>query len=146
MTLRVRAARRDDAARIAALLAEGMPEAWTAEQVETALELPAAWGLVLEEDEVLAGALLALEAAREAEILQVAVAAARRRHGHGLRLLDEALGLMRERGTRWVFLEVRRGNAAARALYRARDFHERGVRERYYHDGEDAVVMALELA
>lgn len=38
-------------------------------------------------------------------------------------------------------LEVRTGNAAARALYAGAGFAEVGRRRRYYTDGEDAVLM-----
>ncbi|MEE8547256.1 MAG: ribosomal-protein-alanine N-acetyltransferase RimI, partial [bacterium] len=42
-------------------------------------------------------------------------------------------------------LEVRVSNAAARSLYKGFGFREVGVRESYYADGEDAVVLGLEL-
>ncbi len=40
-----------------------------------------------------------------------------------------------------LFLEVRVGNAAAIALYRAFAFEQVTIRKRYYPDGEDALVM-----
>ena len=41
-------------------------------------------------------------------------------------------------------LEVRVGNAPARALYSGLGFQEAGMRKRYYSDGEDALIMTLE--
>ena len=38
-------------------------------------------------------------------------------------------------------MEVRDGNAAARALYRSAGFAEVGRRRRYYPDGEDAILL-----
>ena len=49
--------------------------------------------------------------------------------------------------TQRVLLEVRASNAPARALYERLGFAVAGVRRRYYHDnGEDAVLMTLDLA
>lgn len=40
-------------------------------------------------------------------------------------------------------LEVRIGNAPARALYSGLGFIKAGMRKRYYSDGEDALIMTL---
>lgn len=42
-----------------------------------------------------------------------------------------------------AYLEVRRSNAAAHALYRSLGLAMTGLRLRYYSDGEDAVTMNL---
>lgn len=48
-------------------------------------------------------------------------------------------------GATTSFLEVRRGNAAARALYQNFGYVEVGIRKHYYQDNnEDAVMMNLE--
>jgi ribosomal-protein-alanine N-acetyltransferase len=61
-------------------------------------------------------------------------------------LLSDLIQTAYERRARWVTLEVRRSNDAARALYRKFGFEEQGVRQHYYSDnGEDAVVMHLAL-
>jgi ribosomal protein S18 acetylase RimI-like enzyme len=44
-----------------------------------------------------------------------------------------------------VYLEVRRSNVAAIALYLEAGFAAVGIRERYYANDEDAVEMALTL-
>ena len=64
--------------------------------------------------------------------------------GLARRLIDAMLADARQRGARRILLEVRRGNEAARGLYRAYGFGEIGVRAGYYQaDGEDAIVMEL---
>lgn len=67
-----------------------------------------------------------------------------RRMGIGRRMMGVALqGLIAE-GIEMVFLEVRRGNLAAQALYRQFGFEVEGVRSRYYQDNhEDALLMSL---
>jgi [ribosomal protein S18]-alanine N-acetyltransferase len=74
----------------------------------------------------------------EAEILNIAVDPAARRHGVGSALLDKVSELAE--GT--IFLEVATTNSAARALYSKHGWREIGVRSGYYNQGTvDAVVM-----
>jgi ribosomal-protein-alanine N-acetyltransferase len=87
-------------------------------------------------------------AAGEGHLLNLSVAAARQRSGHGSALLKEAMRLARSRGAQHVFLEVRPSNLAAKALYGRFGFRQVAVRPGYYpaHDGrEDALVLSLAL-
>ena len=86
-------------------------------------------------------------AADEGEILNVAVAPERRRGGCGRVLLGACLAWLAERGVARVYLEVRRSNAAAIAMYAGLGFEVSGVRSRYYRmPTEDAITMAREVA
>lgn len=92
--------------------------------------------------ESVCGYVIAAAVADEAEVLNLAVAPQSRRRGLGGRLLDAGLGMMRERGAREVFLEVRESNAAAIALYTSRGFAGLARRARYYRNPvEDALVL-----
>jgi len=94
-----------------------------------------------------AGFLAALAVGDEAEIQNVAVRADHRRHGIARTLIEEAQHRLAARGVRNLFLEVRRSNAAAKALYSRIGYHECGLRRRYYaSDGEDALVLRRELS
>jgi ribosomal-protein-alanine N-acetyltransferase len=96
----------------------------------------------------LLGYFVLLVAAGEAHLLNLSVAAARQRAGHGSELLKEAMRLARGHGAQCIFLEVRPSNFAAKALYGRFGFHEVSVRPGYYpaHEGrEDALVLTLEL-
>jgi [ribosomal protein S18]-alanine N-acetyltransferase len=85
--------------------------------------------------------------ADEVHILNVAVHPEEQRRGHGARLLRHILDEAKRAKARVLSLEVRVSNAAARGLYRSFGFREVGLRPRYYADnGEDAVLMDLELA
>lgn len=80
--------------------------------------------------------------ADELQVMNIATLPELRRQGHASALLADLLQTARERSVQSVTLEVRRSNAAARALYRRFGFEEQGVRQHYYSDnGEDAVVM-----
>lgn len=89
-----------------------------------------------------AGYVVALDAAEEGEILNLAVAAASRRHGLGRALVRDILETLSGRGVRHVYLEVRESNAPARALYADHGFLEVGRRKQYYRRPvEDAIVL-----
>lgn len=81
----------------------------------------------------------------EAHINTLAVHPEWRGRGLGEQLLLELLRYARGQGARLATLEVRVGNAAARRLYAKHGFLEVGRRPRYYRDGEDAVLMTVEL-
>jgi len=90
----------------------------------------------------IAGYVVALDAADEGEILNLAVAPAGRRNGLGRALVEGVLEALAERGVRQVYLEVRESNAPARALYAAHGFREVGRRKQYYRRPvEDAIVL-----
>lgn len=81
----------------------------------------------------------------EMHLLNLSVHPDHRRQGVGRRLLVHALDFSSARGAKVGFLEVRKSNRGARTMYEQYGFSEIGVRPRYYEDGEDAVVMLLEI-
>jgi len=99
-------------------------------------------------DGELAGYFVLMAAAEEAHLLNLSVAAARQRSGHGKTLLGEAVALARSLGALNLFLEVRPSNSAAQALYTRQGFREVAVRRGYYParaGREDALVLTLPL-
>jgi ribosomal-protein-alanine N-acetyltransferase len=85
--------------------------------------------------------------AGEAELANIAVRPDRRGAGLGGEILDGVLAEMEERGGRLVFLEVRRSNQAALALYESRGFEVIATRPSYYtRPVEDALIMSRRLA
>ena len=94
------------------------------------------------------GYFVLLIAAGEAHLLNLSVAGAHQRHGHGRALLSEIVRVARAQGAHQVFLEVRPSNRAAQALYRRFGFRPVATRRSYYpaRDGrEDALVLTLAL-
>jgi len=93
----------------------------------------------------IAGYVVALDAADEGEILNLAVAPSGRRNGLGRALVQHVLEALSARGVQQVYLEVRESNAPARALYAAQGFKEVGRRKQYYRRPvEDAIVLRLD--
>ncbi len=96
----------------------------------------------------LIGYFVLMTGAGEAHLLNLSVAAAHQRRGHGAALLREAARLARSRGAQAIFLEVRPSNVAAQRLYTRFGFRKVGVRRDYYpaaNGREDALVLSLAL-
>jgi ribosomal-protein-alanine N-acetyltransferase len=82
----------------------------------------------------------------EVHVLNIATHPEVRRQGHGERLIRHVVEFARAHRSRVATLEVRRSNYGAIRLYRKFGFRPVGVRPNYYvEDGEDAIVMLLDL-
>lgn len=77
----------------------------------------------------------------DAHVTNIAVDRDQQRAGIGTRLLAELAWEAIARGCEAITLEVRVSNAGAQALYRNFGFVPAGVRQRYYENTEDAIVM-----
>ena len=88
----------------------------------------------------------------EAQLLNLTVRSAARRHGLGRELLRRFLRAARELGAEQCFLEVRQTNGAAIGLYSAEGFAAVARRVGYYPPAlpgdsrEDALVLRRALA
>jgi ribosomal-protein-alanine N-acetyltransferase len=121
---------------------------WSREQYQNifAADAPSRVLLILEEDTGIQGFIVGRALDKEWEIENVVVSESVRRRGFGSRLLQEFLGLARDRGGEKIFLEVRESNLAARRLYEKSGFSESGRRQSYYQQPqEDAIVYHLGL-
>ncbi|MBR3990498.1 MAG: ribosomal protein S18-alanine N-acetyltransferase [Clostridia bacterium] len=115
---------------------------WTEDDFLTLLSRDYAVTLVASDGGTVTGYGCAVSVADEAEILNLAVDGEMRRRGVGRELLGRLVRAVSDRGARRIFLEVRRSNAAARALYASFGFGEIGVRQNYYRlPVEDAILM-----
>jgi len=83
--------------------------------------------------------------ARKGHVISLAVLDEYRRRGIGYALMKEAMKNMAESGASEVYLEVRVSNHPAISLYKKLGFKPVKVINRYYADGEDAYLMAVEL-
>ena len=109
---------------------------------ETRTQPQSRTALVVEQDASVVGFIVGRQVEDEWEIENIAVTGTARRRGLGSRLVGELLDLVRSRGGKSVFLEVRESNRAARSLYEKRAFIEVGRRKMYYQNpAEDALVL-----
>ena len=78
----------------------------------------------------------------EAEITNIAVAAPYRRRGIAVKLLEGLEMICRKRNVKYLHLEVRESNTAARSLYGKMGFEIDGIRKNFYKKpDENAVLM-----
>ena len=131
-----------DAPALAALEAAVFADPWDAARFSSLLGQDRFFAAGAFAGHVLGAYLTAYIVAGELEIVNVAVDAPLRGRGLGRELLRFSLDRARERGAWRAVLEVRSGNAAARALYKSCGFTQAGVRKGYYADsGEDALIL-----
>jgi [ribosomal protein S18]-alanine N-acetyltransferase len=96
----------------------------------------------------LVGYFVLMAAAGEAHLLNLSIAAAWQRRGHGTALLGEAMRVGRDLGARKIFLEVRPSNLPGQALYERHGFRKIAQRRNYYPASvgrEDALVLSRAL-
>ncbi len=93
----------------------------------------------------LAGYVFCAFAAGELHVNKIAVSERHRRRGIASLLMDEVLGFAARTPVEEIYHEVRDSNRPARAFYAALGFREAGRRNRYYLDGEDALVLVRDL-
>jgi len=97
-------------------------------------------------DNSVVGFVILRQVGDDGEILQIAVDRKTRRSGVGDLLMEAALNYTRERELESLFLEVRKSNTAALALYEKHGFKAMRTRKNYYNDPtEDAIVMVLQV-
>jgi len=103
-------------------------------------------GWVAEENDSVAGFLVARRIASDLEILNFAVRPNARTQGIGTALLQQALSWGKSFGAEKSLLEVRASNLAALRFYEKRGFEVAGRRKQYYAAPiEDALVLAASL-
>ncbi|MEM1249834.1 MAG: GNAT family N-acetyltransferase [Acidobacteriota bacterium] len=140
----VRPAEASDLAGLEALEEACFSEPWSGALLASCLEAPHLLVRVIPDEQLplAASAVAQCVGPDEAELLRICCHPDRRRRGHAQHLLKELVGELTARSVRRLFLEVRRGNGAALALYRnVFDFEIVGERTRYYPDGTDALVL-----
>lgn len=134
----------EDCERVAEIAKESLPEHWSLQSIRDVLQYENNIYYVvhsIEENQIIGFAGIMI-IADEAELLNIAICPAFRRHGIGKLLLEKMLQAAVDGGACRILLEVRKSNLAARALYDRYSFKEIATRKDYYSNPtEDAVIM-----
>jgi [ribosomal protein S18]-alanine N-acetyltransferase len=102
--------------------------------------------LVAEEKGIILGYVVATTGEGRGLIVSIAVSYDHKRRGIGAKLLHEALAYLVDRRVEQVELQVGATNTAAIQMYEKKFyFHFSHRIRRYYHNGEDALVMVRQL-
>lgn len=105
-------------------------------------------GWVVELEKKVIGFVIVSMSREECHVLNVCVAHAHQRQGWGRKLMEKVLEQAKQYGISTVYLEVRRTNTRAIALYEAMRFQQIGERKGYYPTvagNEDALIFAVSL-
>ncbi len=138
----IRAGAEPDLEEVVAIEKAAQPPGWSRAQFREELQRAGGHFLVAEVGGRVRGFGIGWTVANQTHILNVAVHSEHRREGIGRELVKE---LLERGGEGEVLLELRASNGAARALYEGLGFREVGRRGGYYRDGEEAVLMTLEV-
>lgn len=136
-----------DLQRLVAIEAAAHATPWTEETFKACFEAGYT-GWVIERDEQVIGFVMVSVRLGECHILNLCVDRTYQRQGMGRQLLRQALDNARQQGCAVAYLEVRRSNTRAIALYQKERFRLIGMRKEYYvtvNGKEDALVLARSL-
>jgi [ribosomal protein S18]-alanine N-acetyltransferase len=142
----LRLAKESDLPAVVAIEQTSFPLPWTEAAFRSELSNSCSWLWVVEERSIVTGYVCVWFIHDEGQIVNVAVLPEYRRNGLGKVLLCHVLQEAITRGICALSLEVRRSNRAAIELYKNFGFQEVTIRERYYENGEDALLMVCDVA
>ena len=139
----IRASEKGDLARILQIEKNVFPNsAWTRAMISNELTLKVdrkTW--VIDSDKELVGYCMLRYGPNEVRLINMAVDPHLQKMGIGKNLLNHFLDNIPKNSS--AYLEVKRGNFPAIKLYLNAGFKDIAIREDYYSDGEDAIVMCL---
>lgn len=143
----IRAASAEDAPVLARLQDEARGGGWVASRWKQELRRSNTVVWLAEPDDVRqpVGYLAMWRVLDRLEVVDVAVHPDWRRRGIATAMLEMAMTLGQARGIRWLTLEVRRDNRAARRLYEQRGLEVIEKKPDFYEDGQTALVMGRRL-
>jgi len=143
-TLRIEPLRRRHIRDVLVIEEQCYPKPWTAGVFASEIDLARhgeRYYVVVRSDHDLVGYAGLMFAPDEAHITNIAVHPQERRRGIGRVLLVHLIETALDRRVEALTLEVRVSNVAAQNLYRSFGFAPAGIRQRYYENSEDALVM-----
>ena len=137
--MRLREMTENDLSQVLELQRELAFQDWNEKQFLSEIRANYAYCVVCENETKLLGYAIFHLLGPDSELLSIATRASEQRKGIGSQLLKAGLDKLTENGDQ-CFLEVRDGNAKARAFYEKHGFKLYSVRKKYYSDGEDAAL------
>lgn len=135
-----------DLAEVVAIEQKSFSVPWSQNAFESTLRAPITHPVVYRKDGKVAGYAVISTVYEMAELYNIAVTPNCRKCGIGAKLLQFVIAHCKQAGCENLFLEVRRSNEGARALYERFGFVYDSVRKNYYKNPvEDALLMHLSL-
>lgn len=149
MAIEFRQADKDDLHELSSLETEVFSEPWGEETIANYLKMSekdkATYVLYDEADKKILAYVIVQTLYDEMEIMRFAVIPTRRREGLGKMLMNMLISAAKEHEVEKIILEVNSINYKAISLYKSLGFIEVGRRKDYYKQGEDALLMDLNM-
>jgi len=140
----IREATEEDLPQVLLIEQESFTPPWTYESFIYELLLESSFFRVAVIDDNVVGFYIIRRLIDEAEIINLAVSKSFRRSGIADELMQSIMDFASNNMIKTIFLEVRKSNYPAIALYRKYNFTPLGIRKDYYTEPiEDAITMAL---
>jgi ribosomal-protein-alanine N-acetyltransferase len=141
----VRAARKEDMDAIISLNGSDEGNTWSNSQIAEEWATRQSVMLIAESAGEPAGYLCYWLVADEAQLMNIVVGKNYRHRGIARTLMRSCLAELGQAGASRLILEVRDSNSPALHLYESLGFRQCGRRDNYYHNGDSALVMDLEI-
>lgn len=123
---------------------ENFVDAWNYDMLRTSFLSDGFLGVLISEDGEILSTLSYNIVLDEAEMLHVVTKQSARKLGLAEKLITHSISLLKDRGVKQVFLEVRKSNKSAINLYRKCGFSEIAERKNYYGK-ETAIILKREI-
>ena len=143
----------DEIETVAQLEFEASNNPWSKKQLSESVSNPNNLGYLLLVQSKIIGYIIAMPSLDSADILNLAIHKDFKRKGYGFSLIDHLSMNLKQRDIKTLFLEVRKGNFAAIALYLSLGFEEISIRKNNYTKNsnqlfikEDGIIMRLEIS
>jgi len=138
----IKSATENDIDKIMEIEHDSFSPPWTHGQLLEEIYRGDTFFIVALDDDGIIGYAILQESIDDGELLSIAVLSTARRGGIADLLMYTVINHAKELGMTSVFLEVRKSNAPAQALYKKHGFEFVRIRENYYNEpDEDAVVL-----
>lgn len=135
-----------DLRQISEIEQEVFSDPWSYEMLKSSSEHYRCWVLESKDNDLILGYLVGQKVIDEFSIFNLAIRPGYQKKGLGSLFVKKVIHTMQIEGCRKFFLEVRKSNVAAKALYSKLGFRELYQRKNYYsRPQEDAVVMIYEI-
>lgn len=130
---------------ISSILTIDFDDFWSENILRTELENSFSKYIVAKIDTEIVGFAGVIDTVDQLEITNIVVRKSYRKQGIGNKLLEALIDKAKENNKKEMILEVNNKNLVAKKLYEKKGFKNIGIRKKYYHNIDDAIIMSLDL-
>jgi [ribosomal protein S18]-alanine N-acetyltransferase len=141
----IREFRRSDIKRVLEIEIESFKDPYPPSILVDIYNLGAGFLIALLDDNIVGYIIFWIRFEDEGHIISIAVDKKYRRRGIGTKLVNNVIQIFNRCNVKNIKLEVRANNQEARIFYEKSKFKENKIFKGYYEDGEDAIVMIMDL-